>query len=136
VQVSDHLQAAHGRPGTDWIDLCQTRRWDPGTDLDKTLGALSDLAYQGKIRHFGHSTFPASAIVKAQRTAQRRNREHWLWAGWIQTCPLATATFLAGAQAQLGYCVADDFLQVQRHLDARCAVVGLRLREARACTEA
>jgi aryl-alcohol dehydrogenase-like predicted oxidoreductase len=52
--------------GTDWIDLYQIHRWDPETDLDETLGALSDLVHQGKIRYFGHSTFPASAIVEAQ----------------------------------------------------------------------
>ena len=66
------------RLGTDWIDLYQIHRWDPETDLDQTLGALSDLVHQGKIRYFGHSTFPASAIVEAQWTAQRRNRERFV----------------------------------------------------------
>ena len=66
------------RLGTDWIDLYQIHRWDPETDLDETLGALSDLVHQGKIRYFGHSTFPASAIVEAQWTAQRRNRERFV----------------------------------------------------------
>jgi aryl-alcohol dehydrogenase-like predicted oxidoreductase len=66
------------RLGTDWIDLYQIHRWDPDTDLDETLGALSDLVHQGKIRYFGHSTFPASAIVEAQWTAQRRNRERFV----------------------------------------------------------
>jgi aryl-alcohol dehydrogenase-like predicted oxidoreductase len=66
------------RLGTDWIDLYQIHRWDPQTDLDDTLGALSDLVHQGKIRYFGHSTFPASAIVEAQWTAQRRNRERFV----------------------------------------------------------
>ena len=66
------------RLDTDWIDLYQIHRWDPETDLDETLGALSDLVHQGKIRYFGHSTFPASAIVEAQWTAQRRNRERFV----------------------------------------------------------
>ena len=66
------------RLDTDWIDLYQIHRWDPATDLDETLGALSDLVHQGKIRYFGHSTFPASAIVEAQWTAQRRNRERFV----------------------------------------------------------
>jgi aryl-alcohol dehydrogenase-like predicted oxidoreductase len=66
------------RLGTDWIDLYQIHRWDPDTDLDESLGALSDLVHQGKIRYFGHSTFPASAIVEAQWTAQRRNRERFV----------------------------------------------------------
>jgi len=66
------------RLDTDRIDLYQIHRWDPATDLDETLGALSDLVHQGKIRYFGHSTFPASAIVEAQWTAQRRNRERFV----------------------------------------------------------
>lgn len=73
-EVEDSLR----RLGTDWIDLYQIHRWDPDTDLDETLGALSDLVHQGKIRYFGHSTFPASAIVEAQWTAQRRNRERFV----------------------------------------------------------
>jgi aryl-alcohol dehydrogenase-like predicted oxidoreductase len=73
-EVEDSLR----RLDTDWIDLYQIHRWDPETDLDETLGALSDLVHQGKIRYFGHSTFPASAIVEAQWTAQRRNRERFV----------------------------------------------------------
>jgi aryl-alcohol dehydrogenase-like predicted oxidoreductase len=73
-EVEDSLR----RLDTDWIDLYQIHRWDPETDLDETLGALSDLVRQGKIRYFGHSTFPASAIVEAQWTAQRRNRERFV----------------------------------------------------------
>ena len=62
---------------TDWIDLYQIHRPDPNTDIDETLGALSDLVHQGKIRYFGHSTFPASEIVEAQWTAERRGRERF-----------------------------------------------------------
>src|ERR1700689_3412400 len=62
---------------TDYIDLYQMHRPDPDTDIDETLGALSDLVHQGKIRSFGHSTFPASEIVEAQWTADRRGRERF-----------------------------------------------------------
>jgi len=60
------------RLGTDWIDVYQVHRYDPGVDLEVTLGALTDLVRAGKIRHFGHSTWPVSAIVEAQWTAERR----------------------------------------------------------------
>src|SRR5579875_78872 len=60
------------RLGTDWIDIYQVHRYDPAVDLEVTLGALTDLVRAGKIRYFGHSTWPASAIVEAQWTAQRR----------------------------------------------------------------
>jgi aryl-alcohol dehydrogenase-like predicted oxidoreductase len=71
--VEDSLR----RLNTDWIDLYQIHRPDPNTDIDETLGALSDLVHQGKIRYFGHSTFPASEIVEAQWTAERRGRERF-----------------------------------------------------------
>ncbi len=62
---------------TDWIDLYQIHRPDPNTDIDETLAVLGDLVHQGKIRYIGHSTFPASEIVEAQWTAERRGRERF-----------------------------------------------------------
>jgi aryl-alcohol dehydrogenase-like predicted oxidoreductase len=72
-EVEDSLR----RLKTDWIDLYQIHRPEPDTDIDETLGALSDLIHQGKVRSIGSSTFPASAIVEAQWTAQRRGRERF-----------------------------------------------------------
>ena len=57
---------------TDWIDLYQIHRPDPATDVEETLGALTDLQRQGKIRVFGSSTYPAHEIVEAQWVAERR----------------------------------------------------------------
>ena len=47
-------------------------RPDPDTDIEETLGALTDLQRQGKIRAFGSSTFPAHQIVEAQWVGERR----------------------------------------------------------------
>jgi aryl-alcohol dehydrogenase-like predicted oxidoreductase len=55
-----------------WIDLYQVGVPDPNTDIDETLGALTDLVRAGKIRYFGASKVPASQIVEAQWTADRR----------------------------------------------------------------
>jgi aryl-alcohol dehydrogenase-like predicted oxidoreductase len=63
---------------TDYIDLYQIHRYDPGTDLDETLGALSDLVHAGKVRYLGSSTFPPSAIVEAQWTAERRGHQRFV----------------------------------------------------------
>ncbi|GIF95953.1 aldo/keto reductase [Catellatospora citrea] len=60
---------------TDHVDLYQIHRPDADTDVDDTLGALTDLVRQGKIRYFGTSCFPPSAIVEGQWIAQRRGRE-------------------------------------------------------------
>jgi aryl-alcohol dehydrogenase-like predicted oxidoreductase len=66
------------RLGTDYIDLYQVHRPEPDTDIDETLGALSDLVHQGKVRYLGSSTFPGSAIVEAQWSAERRHRERFV----------------------------------------------------------
>jgi aryl-alcohol dehydrogenase-like predicted oxidoreductase len=63
---------------TDWIDLYQAHRPDDTCDVDETLGAMSDLVHQGKVRYLGSSTFPAEAIVEAQWTAERRSRERFV----------------------------------------------------------
>ncbi len=65
------------RLGVDYIDLYQMHRPIPTTDIDETLGALSDLVHAGKIRYFGSSTYPAYQLVEAQWVAERRNRERF-----------------------------------------------------------
>jgi aryl-alcohol dehydrogenase-like predicted oxidoreductase len=66
------------RLGTDWIDLYQIHRPELDTDIDETLGALTDLVRAGKVRYIGSSTFPASQIVEAQWVAERRGRERFV----------------------------------------------------------
>lgn len=62
---------------TDHIDIYQIHRPSPETDIDDTLGALSDLVHAGKIRYAGSSTFPAHEVVEAQWVAERRGRERF-----------------------------------------------------------
>src|SRR4051794_22043291 len=71
-------EASLRRLGTDWIDLYQVHRPSPDTDIDETLGALSDLVHQGKVRTIGSSTFPAHEIVQAQWVAEKRGRERFM----------------------------------------------------------
>jgi aryl-alcohol dehydrogenase-like predicted oxidoreductase len=73
-EVEDSLR----RLGTDWIDLYQIHRPDPTTDIEETLGALTDLVRQGKVRYIGSSTFPAAGIVEAQWAARDRRLERFV----------------------------------------------------------
>jgi aryl-alcohol dehydrogenase-like predicted oxidoreductase len=66
------------RLGTDWIDLYQIHRPEEDTEIEETLGALSDLVHAGKVRYIGSSTFPASQIVEAQWAAERRGLERFV----------------------------------------------------------
>jgi aryl-alcohol dehydrogenase-like predicted oxidoreductase len=52
LQVEESLK----RLRTDWIDLYQIHRNDKETPLEETLGALTDLVRQGKVRYLGVST--------------------------------------------------------------------------------
>ena len=75
--ITEAVEGSLRRLGTDWIDLYQIHRLDPATDVNETLGVLSDLVHTGKIRAFGASNVPASEIVEAQWTAERRGRERF-----------------------------------------------------------
>jgi aryl-alcohol dehydrogenase-like predicted oxidoreductase len=71
--VEDSLR----RLGTDWIDLYQVHRPDPAVDVEETLGALTDLVQQGKVRYIGSSSYSGSQIVEAQWTARERRLERF-----------------------------------------------------------
>ncbi len=72
VWIMKEVENSLRRLGTDHIDLYQIHRPDGDTDIEETLGALTDLQRQGKIRYFGSSTYPGWQMVEAQWTAERR----------------------------------------------------------------
>lgn len=61
------------RLGTDYIDLYQVHRPSHTMDVEETLGALTDLVRQGKVRYIGSSSYSASQIVEAQVASRERN---------------------------------------------------------------
>lgn len=61
IAVEDSLS----RLGTDHIDLYQLHFPDPKTPLAETIGALSELVAEGKIREFGCSNFSAQLLEEA-----------------------------------------------------------------------
>ena len=75
--IISEVESSLRRLGTDWIDLYQMHRPDPAVDIDETLGALTDLVQQGKIRYVGSSSFSAGQIVEAQWIARDRNLQRF-----------------------------------------------------------
>src|SRR3982751_1485002 len=71
--VEDSLR----RLGTDHIDLYQVHRPSADIDVDETLGALTDLVQQGKVRYIGSSSYSGSQIVEAQWVARERNLQRF-----------------------------------------------------------
>ncbi|MFE3518273.1 aldo/keto reductase [Streptomyces sp. NPDC059166] len=72
--VEDSLR----RLDTDHIDLYQVHRPSPDTDVSETLGALTDLVRQGKVRYIGSSSYSGSQIAEAQWTSRDRNLERFV----------------------------------------------------------
>jgi aryl-alcohol dehydrogenase-like predicted oxidoreductase len=66
------------RLGTDHIDLYQVHRPSPTTDVEETLGALTDLVRQGKVLYVGSSSYAASEIVEAQVVSRDRHLERFV----------------------------------------------------------
>ena len=75
--IMQEVENSLKRLGTDYIDLYQIHRFDEQTDLEETMGALSDLVHQGKIRYFGSSMFPADRIVESHWVAERRGLQRF-----------------------------------------------------------
>jgi aryl-alcohol dehydrogenase-like predicted oxidoreductase len=72
VWIAREVENSLRRLRTDHIDLYQIHRPEADTDIEETLGALTDLQRQGKIRYFGSSTFPGWQLVESRWTAERR----------------------------------------------------------------
>ena len=63
------------RLGTDWIDLYQMHAPDPRTPIEETLGALTELVAEGKVRYLGSSNFAGWQVVDADWTAHTGHLE-------------------------------------------------------------
>jgi aryl-alcohol dehydrogenase-like predicted oxidoreductase len=72
------------RLGTDSIDLYQVHRPSPDTDVEETLGALTDLVRQGKVRYIGSSS------TQAPRSSRRNGRP--VTAAWSASAPSSRPT--------------------------------------------
>jgi len=59
------------RLGTDYVDLYQIHRHDPGTPMEETLEALTDLIRVGKVRYVGASSMWAWQLAKYLYLADR-----------------------------------------------------------------
>ena len=63
---------------TDYIDLYQLHRPSFDIPLDETLGALSDLVTQGKVRYIGSSTSPAWKIMESLHISELRKYPYFI----------------------------------------------------------
>ncbi|GAH53887.1 unnamed protein product, partial [marine sediment metagenome] len=58
---------------TDYIDIFQIHRYYPEYHIEETLGILTDLVRQGKVRYVGCSTFPPWKVMQAIMLSEMKN---------------------------------------------------------------
>src|SRR5580698_5288425 len=65
LHIMREVEASLLRLNTDYIDLYQIHGFDPLTPFEETLGAMTDLVRQGKVRYIGCSNLTAWQIMKS-----------------------------------------------------------------------
>ncbi len=63
---------------TDHIDLYQLHVPDPVTPIEETLGALTELVREGKVRYIGCSNFDGWQVADASWTSQTKGLERFV----------------------------------------------------------
>ena len=79
--VKKSCDASLKRLGIDYIDLYYQHRVDPKVPIEETIGAMSDLAKEGKIRFIGMSEAAPGTIRRANQVHQitALQTEYSLW---------------------------------------------------------
>lgn len=68
--VRGAIEGSLRRLGTDYVDLYQYHRPDGVTPIAETLGAMSELVTEGKVRHIGSSNMSAAQVREADEVAR------------------------------------------------------------------
>lgn len=71
--VMEQCNSSLKRMGTDYVDLYQCHRYDPGTPMEELVSTMDVLTRQGKILYWGVSEWPADKIKEAVDLAQKMN---------------------------------------------------------------
>ena len=78
LTILQEAEASLKRLNTDHIDLYQIHGFDPLTPLEETLGAMTDLVRQGKVRYIACSNLAAWQIMKALGISARDHLEKFV----------------------------------------------------------
>jgi aryl-alcohol dehydrogenase-like predicted oxidoreductase len=124
--VRQSCDGSLSRLGVDHIDLYYQHRVDPDTPIEETVGAMSDLVREGKVRHIGLSEANADTLRRACKVhhVTALQSEYSLWSrdpedgilaacrelgiGFVAYSPLGRG-FLTGAIKSVDDLAPDDF---------------------------
>ncbi|SPY21813.1 auxin-induced protein PCNT115 [Paenibacillus polymyxa] len=106
--VKEACAASLHHLGTDYIDLYYVHRVDPNTPIEETVGAMSELVREGKVRYIGLSEATEEEIRRAQaiHPITALQSEYSLWSRDVEDGILALCRELEigfGAFSPLGY---------------------------------
>lgn len=134
------------RLNTDHIDLYYQHRMDPGTPIEETVGALSELIAEGKIRHYGLSEAAPETIRRAHAVhpVTALQTEYSLWSrepeaeilpvvrelgiGFVPYSPLGRG-FLTGTIRSLDQLEETDFRRSNPRFEGDNLVANIRIVE-------
>jgi len=90
--VRSACEASLKRLGIETIDLYYQHRVDPNTPIEETVGAMSELAKQGKVKFLGLSEAAPATIRRAHKVHRitALQTEYSLWTRDVETEILAT----------------------------------------------
>ncbi len=85
--VRDACEASLKRLGVDTIDLYYQHRVDPNTPIEDTIGAMSRLVEEGKVRYLGMSEASAATLRRANKVhpISALQTEYSLWTRDVET---------------------------------------------------
>ena len=124
--VRSSCEASLKRLGTDYIDLYYQHRVDPSTPIEETVGAMSRLVEEGKVRYLGMSEAAPATLRRAVAThpIAALQTEYSLWSrepedeilpvcrelgiGFVPYSPLGRG-FLTGQIQKFEDLAADDY---------------------------
>ena len=124
--VREACEGSLKRLGVETIDLYYQHRVDPGTPIEDTVGAMSELVRQGKVRYIGLSEASVNTIRRAHKVhpISAVQTEYSLWTrdpedglldalrtlgvGFVAYSPLGRG-FLTGQIKRVEDLAADDF---------------------------
>ncbi len=91
--VRQAVEGSMGRLGIETIDLYYLHRVDPDTPIEETVGAMSRLIEEGKVRYIGLSEASAETLHRASSTHQITavQSEYSLWTRDVEENHVLTA---------------------------------------------
>src|SRR5487761_1892173 len=100
--ILENIDASLVRLGTDYVDLYQIHRFDPGTPVAETMEALHDVVRAGKARYIGASSMWAWQFAKMQHAAQAHG-----WTRFVSMQDQLSLTYREEEREMLPLCRAD-----------------------------